>query len=61
MNKYVAGEYLRLENEDGMQMNARIIHTIVVNGDDYALVELETGLMVSYSFKELNGMVVFTW
>lgn len=61
MNKYVAGEWLRLENEDGIQMNASIIHTTQVDGVWYAMTRLETGLTVSYSFTELDRMVVFTW
>lgn len=61
MNKYVAGEWLRLENEDGIQMNARVLHTTEVGGVWYAMIQLETQLLVSYSFTELDRMVVFTW
>ena len=58
---YKFGEKLQMENTDGVQMVGQVLHSIMFSGTRYYLVELDTGLTVSYSQTELDQLVRYSW
>lgn len=51
---YTVGEKVQLENADGMKMVCTILHRTVVCGCIIYLVQLDTGLVTTFSEAYLN-------
>jgi len=58
---FEVGEILELENADGMKMVCRILHRTTVEGCKIYLVQLDTGLVTTYSEDYLNEQCAISY